>query len=159
MLQIYLNQSIVIFHIKTLHTVALVLEIRIVFYIIWEKQLWSFIPMYVWCYIQGLGIMFNMSYIQSRIMHVVIMERASWKDESNPTKYSKNFKIDLQGYRSKAMIYKYKKLNVKISQCVSLTYVHHRVDLHVLPIEILVQYCPLQHLADFYPPTDIQYTV
>ena len=140
MLQIYLNQSIIIFHIKTLHTVALVLEIRIVFYIIWEKQLWSFIPMYVWCYIQGLGIMFNMSYIQSRTMHVVIMERASWKDESNPTKYSKNF-------------------NVKISQCALLTYVHHRVALHVLPIEILVQYCPLQHLADFYPPTDIQYTV
>mgnify|MGYP006890250387 CR=1 FL=1 len=35
-------------------------------------------------------------------MYVVPIER-HWKDDTNPTKYSKSPKIDLQGFRNKVM--------------------------------------------------------
>jgi len=40
---------------------------------------------------QGSGIVFDLSYIHSRTMHVLPMERA-WKDDSNHSKFSNSTK-------------------------------------------------------------------
>jgi len=63
-----------------------------------KKTLWSFTPLYFWNYILWVpGIAFNVSYIQSRTMYEVPMNRA-WKDDSHQTKCSKSTKNNLQGF-------------------------------------------------------------
>ena len=54
----------------------------------WENWIYSFTPLYFQNYIQGYGIEFCMSYIHSRTMYAVPMERA-WKDNSNDNKFAK----------------------------------------------------------------------
>ena len=62
-----------------------------------EKNDWSFTPMWFWNYIQCSGTAFYMSYIHPRTMYVVPMEKA-WKDDSNH-KYSQ---VDSKGFINKA---------------------------------------------------------
>ena len=63
----------------------------------WEKGLWSKTTLYCLKYKPGSGIAFYASFIQSRTMYVVQMERA-WKDYSNHTKFSKSQNNQLAGF-------------------------------------------------------------
>ena len=65
-----------------------------------RKSALKFYHLYNWNYIQGSGIACYASYIHSRTMYAVLMERA-WKDDSKHTKYWKSPKYRL-GFRNKA---------------------------------------------------------
>ena len=59
----------------------------------WDKQLWSFTPIYYLNYIvQGSGITLNLNYLHYKTMYVVPIERA-WLQPYG-TKYSKLAKIE-----------------------------------------------------------------
>ena len=88
--------------------VALFPETRFVLFFILRKTTLKCFPLYHLNYKRGAEITFYVSYIHSRTIYGVPIERA-WHDNSNHTKYSISPKIDLRVFRN----------NVK-NQCVSM---------------------------------------